>query len=450
MSMKKQWIVPLLIIWGLQPIKPIHAQSMATLLQQVSVDSLMLTVAHLSGYQSFTINGQQDSIWTRYSYSPQIAKARDYLKNRLERLGYGVTLDEFAIVGKALEAPLCQGWPPAPVNEAALTSIGKTSGTLYNVIAQKTGTLYPDQYYYITAHYDSRSETYESGLIYAPGADDNASGVATVVEAARVLAQADLPYSVRFALFAGEEQGLYGSRHHANAESAAGTQILGVINIDMIAYHHFQITNINTQLLRGNMDSSLELCNYIAQNARDWGFPYNAWNTNSVSQNSDHYPFDERGYPSVFISEDWQWSRNPYYHTIYDSYESLNPTYFHENAKLAIAALADLAGLEQNTAVAETPFQPQGFVLDTPYPNPFNPTVTLSYTTDGQTKVRIAVYNLLGQEVATLQDSPSSSGDHDLVWHGRDNNGETVPSGVYLVVAESGGTRWTRKIVFQK
>ncbi|UCC30414.1 MAG: M28 family peptidase [Phycisphaerales bacterium] len=77
-----------------------------------------------------------------------------------------------------------------------------TDETYYNVVGTMTGTTYPGQGYVIGAHYDS---------VDNPGADDNASGVALVLEAARVLSAYESDYTIRFVAFDREEDGLIGS-----------------------------------------------------------------------------------------------------------------------------------------------------------------------------------------------------------------------------------------------
>ena len=72
----------------------------------------------------------------------------------------------------------------------------------------------------------------------APGADDNASGVAVVLESARLLASAPrFPWSIRFIAWSGEELGLWGSSHYARAAGARGDKILGVLNFDMVGFN---------------------------------------------------------------------------------------------------------------------------------------------------------------------------------------------------------------------
>ncbi|UCC12729.1 MAG: M28 family peptidase, partial [candidate division WOR-3 bacterium] len=109
-----------------------------------------------------------------------------------------------------------------------------TGGHAPNVIAVKNGTVYPDSMYaIICGHFDSYA-FYSPDE--APGADDNASGTAAVMEAARVMRDYDFEYSVRYIAFSGEEYGMYGSGYYAQQARNQGDSIIGVINGDMLAY----------------------------------------------------------------------------------------------------------------------------------------------------------------------------------------------------------------------
>ncbi len=90
-----------------------------------------------------------------------------------------------------------------------------------------------DIIYIACAHYDSTSENPGNA---APGADDNASGTAAVLEAARILSQYRFKHTLRFVTFAAEEQDLIGSCCYAAEARSAGTNIGGVINHDMVAF----------------------------------------------------------------------------------------------------------------------------------------------------------------------------------------------------------------------
>jgi len=105
-----------------------------------------------------------------------------------------------------------------------------------NVIATLPGTTKADQIILIGAHHDSYSSG--SPTVIAPGADDNASGTAAVLEIARILQKTGYrPKStIKFATFAAEERGLLGSRAHAQRLRAAGARISLMVNHDMISY----------------------------------------------------------------------------------------------------------------------------------------------------------------------------------------------------------------------
>ncbi|MGH9142699.1 MAG: M20/M25/M40 family metallo-hydrolase, partial [Vicinamibacterales bacterium] len=101
-------------------------------------------------------------------------------------------------------------------------------GRTANVIATLRGTVDPDLVYVVSSHYDS----VEAG----PGADDDSSGTAALLEAARVLANHPLPATVVFASFTGEEGGLLGSREFVRRALAAHTRVLGALNNDMVGW----------------------------------------------------------------------------------------------------------------------------------------------------------------------------------------------------------------------
>lgn len=91
---------------------------------------------------------------------------------------------------------------------------------------------------------------------------------------------------------------------------------------------------------------------------------------------------------------------------------------------------------------------PQRFALWPSYPNPFNPSTTIRFdvAAGNQQPISLKIYNLHGQLVATLLDGLVASGDYELIWHGRDNQNNTVSSGVYFYVLQASGYRMTRKM----
>jgi Zn-dependent M28 family amino/carboxypeptidase len=103
-----------------------------------------------------------------------------------------------------------------------------------NVIATLRGDSSPERVYVVTGHYDSRVTDVLNGTSDAPGADDDASGVAAVLEMARVFATRHTEATIVFAAVAGEEQGLYGSDFMAKQMKAAGTDVQAMFSNDII------------------------------------------------------------------------------------------------------------------------------------------------------------------------------------------------------------------------
>ena len=106
--------------------------------------------------------------------------------------------------------------------------------TITNVIATLKGTASPERFYVITGHLDSRVTDVLDFTSDAPGADDDASGVAVVLELARLFATRQFPGTLVFATVAGEEQGLYGSTFMASQMAAAGQDVQGMFSNDIV------------------------------------------------------------------------------------------------------------------------------------------------------------------------------------------------------------------------
>ncbi len=103
-----------------------------------------------------------------------------------------------------------------------------------NVVAIQRGTLYPDRYVIMSGDIDSRPSIGTDGTTDAPGANDNATGMAGTMEAARILTRYKFPGSIVYTGLSGEEQGLFGGRYMAKVAKEEGWDIVGVLNNDMI------------------------------------------------------------------------------------------------------------------------------------------------------------------------------------------------------------------------
>lgn len=103
-----------------------------------------------------------------------------------------------------------------------------------NVVATLRGSTNPDRVYVVTGHYDSRNTDVLDGTRDAPGADDDASGTAAVLELVRVFATRPTEATIVFAAVAGEEQGIFGSTFLAGQLKAAGTDVQGMFSNDIV------------------------------------------------------------------------------------------------------------------------------------------------------------------------------------------------------------------------
>ncbi len=182
------------------------------------------------------------------------------------------------------------------------------STTYYNVIGVLQGTTKPNEYLVIGAHFDS---------VNNPGADDNGSGTAGVLEAARTLSQYTFERTIIFAAFDREEQGLKGSAAWANEH--ASWDIRGMVSLDMIAFNPSGSTH-DTALIYGRTTSDpLKTALGTAVST------YGGISSTLLGQldASDHAPFEWNGFQAALLIEGAVWS-NPNYHTSTDSVDTPN------------------------------------------------------------------------------------------------------------------------------
>lgn len=284
------------------------------IINSVSQDSIIKFVSELSGVVPTIINGTSQTILSRNKNQPGNSLAETYIKQKLLNYGMTTTIQSFSTTGK-------------------------------NVIGIKTGTEFPNKKYFICAHYDDMP----TGTT-APGADDNASGTAAVIEAARILSQYSFPYTIVFALWDEEEQGLIGSEYYATQAQTNGDSILGVINLDMIAYdgnndgnadvHNSAVANtseLKDKMLEMNLVYGINLDLDVVPSQ-----PY-----------SDHSSFLDHGYGAILLIEDDN-DFHPYYHTTNDQLQYYNQPYYIKMSKLAYATLAAFS-LNLNLDIQHTP-----------------------------------------------------------------------------------------------
>ena len=103
-----------------------------------------------------------------------------------------------------------------------------------------------------------------------------------------------------------------------------------------------------------------------------------------------------------------------------------------------------LSTIDDNGITAEN------FELKGNYPNPFNPTTKIRFSNDRSSNVKVTVYSLKGEKVATIMNKKINAGTYDVSWNGKSTNGKVVPSGMYLYDVESDGRRLQGKMLFLK
>ncbi len=301
-----------------------YSPTVQSMLDAVSVTLLSETICHLQGTGQPTYCNE---LGTRYSYdTPRLDAAARYLYRELAALGLSVTYDSFP-------------WASKPMT---------------NVVGELPGVGPESQHIYILcAHYDSySSDPYGA----APGADDDASGCAAVLEAARILSQYRFARTLRFVLFAGEEQWMKGSEHYAAEVAERGDWIDGVINLDMIGYESVPPNDHVVEIHAGTRPDSIGLADALIQYISAYGLCLvpEKLTTEAVTY-CDQAPFWEHGFAGILCIEDFKDLKdfNPYYHTAGDTLAHLQLPLVAEFTRATVAVLAELAS---SGAAPATPF----------------------------------------------------------------------------------------------
>lgn len=369
---------------------PVTDSLIQSIIDQTNLDTLILTINILSGEDSVTIKDSTYLLLSRNAEHPHNNLAADFIFQTLNRFGLPTYNQNYSETGR-------------------------------NVYAVQTGTDYPEQIFIICAHYDDRPDE------PAPGADDNASGTAVVLEAARILSQIPTPSTIIYALWDEEEIGLIGSTYFAQQAFQSRENILGVINLDMLGWDENDdgLFDIHTRPI----DNSVELANLTV-------FLHNYYNIgltpiiyNEGTYSSDHASFWHQEYSAIFLIEAFRGGDfNPFYHTSDDRIVHFNLNYFHALSKLAVATISYLSFNNISVKLENiTNAIVSGFILEQNYPNPFNPTTTIEFFLPRADVVTLKIFNILGEEIETLISKKLPAGKHKYQW-----DASRIPSGVYL------------------
>jgi hypothetical protein len=373
-----------------------------SILAEVSLDSMVLSVRQLSGDTTVIVGDSVVQIVTRRSGTLGNARAATYIWQRLKSFGLDACKDDYSSTGS-------------------------------NIYAMQGGSEFPNLQFIICAHYDSFASTGNS-----PGADDNASGTAAVLEAARILSKRQLRYSVVYALWDEEEDALVGSRSYARRAHTRGDSIQGVINIDMIGCDSSEMVEVHSRTVA----QSQQLASDIESFSDHYSVGLHVRILKNGSLFSDHSAFWDQGYSAVLLTEA---DYNLYEHTSGDVVGLFTRPQFHAAAKLAIGAFAKLCLDRTSTAIAQDAETPKRAQLFQNTPNPFNLNTIIGFQVTDFDLVTLKVFDLLGREVAALVNERKGQARYEVKF-----DASNLSTGVYLYRMTVGNYTSTRKMMLMK
>ncbi len=279
------------------------------IIENVNIDTLVSNVRVLSGEDYVRIDSQNQFIVNRVSGTPTNRMAAKFIEQKLKSFGLKTYEQYFTGYSWMGFGDLVSG---------------------YNIYAIQEGEDTTAKYI-ICAHYDAATD-------YC--ADDNASGTAIVLEAARIISQHKPPYTIIYAFWDQEEAWLVGSSAFASYADSIHMNIQGVLNIDMVGWdgNNDGLAEIHTN----HYGHSAELAGIINNLNFDYSIGLNTIIIDPGQASSDNVSFAA---PGVLFIESYLNDFNPYYHTVDDRIFQFNLGYFERMAKLAVAGIATMASI---------------------------------------------------------------------------------------------------------
>jgi leucyl aminopeptidase len=304
--------------------------------EDLTADQWLSWIELLSGQKPVEINGESYTITSRYTEilfnGDPDARAFDFVHDQLTLWGYEdnstLLVEEYMPFDYDTETP----WK--------------------NLIAVIPGTdpELAKEEILLTAHLDSITADVPEGA--APGADDNATGVATLLEAARVLKGRSFKRTIKLVFFSGEERGLHGSRAYAAAHADELVDAVGVINLDMFGYD--ADNDRCFELHVGTLPASDQLGSCLTDTIETYGLALSYdYLTQDAITASDHSSFWSADVGAVLVLENFitqdarlgcgEMDRNPNYHTEGDLPSEINLDTAFDIAQAAILTTATIA-----------------------------------------------------------------------------------------------------------
>jgi hypothetical protein len=296
------------------------------------------------------------------------------------RRGIGAALnwaaDEFARYSRVCGNCLSVVRPSDTVSGRRVPSPTKIT----DIVAIQRGTADPRRVVIITGHIDSRVTDVMNAAADAPGANDDGSGTAAVLEAARVLSRHKFPYTIVYGALMGEEQGLLGGKVLADYAKAEGWTVIAQLNNDIIGNScgsdgvcddtHVRIISegprwqghedlaARQRSLGGENDApSRNISRWMNGLAEDLALGLDVrqiWRSDRYARGGDHLPFLDLGFPAVRVTvaiENYNWQhqdlRTENGIEYGDTVDKMDFPYLTKVVKLNVAALAALARTPQ-------------------------------------------------------------------------------------------------------
>ncbi|XWX03890.1 M20/M25/M40 family metallo-hydrolase [Aggregatilineales bacterium SYSU G02658] len=302
------------------------AREVAALVGAVELDRLMVHVQTLQNFYTRHVNSTQSSP------TQGIGAAREYISAQFRAIqqmsnGRLYTFDQ----------------------EFQVTYAGMTTRQ-YNVVAVIQGTEPGAGTVVVGAHYDSIGQPMDSGTAYAPGANDNATGVAAILEIARILSAKPHRSSIMLVAFSAEEVGRRGSIAFARYLVEQRVDVIGMFNIDGIGNANDRRGNVNDTELRIFSDGPNEtsISRHMARTAEfisfTTGLPIKMIVENAIDRENrygDHFSFSEVGYPAIRFIQALEEKTNA---DPTDTIEYIEPEYFRrsvESILMVVSAYSD-------------------------------------------------------------------------------------------------------------
>ncbi|WP_297511248.1 M28 family peptidase [Flavobacterium sp.] len=324
---------------------------------------------------------------------------------------------------------LSYGYTANQLQEFSYTYSG-SSAVCKNLVVTKIGTTYPNTFLIICGHYDS---------IVGTGTNDNGSGVAAILEVARLLRNVPTEYSIKFINFSGEEDGLRGSQNYVSTVVNGTTPKMNirlVFNLDEIG----GVAGLINDTITCERDTSTPTSNNAASNAftnqlitcTELYSPLNTFL--SYAYASDYMSFQAN---NEVITGFFETNETTHRHTATDFLVNMDPVYNFNVAKAATGAALHFA--VASTSPLNTVEQNDNLV--TIFPNPATDELYLNLGTLPQSNYTFSLLDINGKTVFTqfVENAPLVKG--FSVGH--------LQRGMYLGIVESEGKRITKKIVLE-